>query len=123
MKHLLVFAAVVFPTFAFAALPMGPLGNTIDQIGSIVEYLIPLMVSIAVLLFLWGIVKFIANAGDETARSAGKSLMIWGMVAIFVMVSFWGIIGYVQESLGLTGAPVISTPAPDISNPVPNITP
>jgi len=102
--------------------PSSPAGMSISQVYALVQYLVPLMVSIAVLLFLWGIVKFIANIGNEEARKAGKELMIWGMVAIFVMVSFWGIIGYVQQSLGLIGQPVITGSAPVVSNPIPIVT-
>ena len=30
--------------------------------------------------------------------------MIWGMVAIFVMVALWSILGYLQKELGLNAA-------------------
>ena len=108
------YAFFLFPSIAFAQELSGPLANTITQISALVNTLIPLLLAIAVLLFLWGLVKFIANIGDETARAAGKSLMIWGMIALFVMVSFWGIIGYVQESLGLTGVPIVTSPPPSV---------
>lgn len=88
----------------------GPLANTIGQISALVNTLIPLLLSVAVLLFFWGLVKYIANASDEAAKESGKQLMIWGMIALFVMVAFWGIIGYVQSSLGLTGTVQVSTP-------------
>lgn len=104
----------MIPSVTFAQELSGPLANTLNQIAALVNNLVPLLLAIAVLLFLWGLVKFIANIGDETARAAGKSLMIWGMIALFVMVSFWGIIGYVQESLGLTGQPIITPPPPSI---------
>lgn len=88
----------------------GPLATTITTISSIVTTLIPLLLSIAVLLFFWGLVKYIANASDEAAKESGKTLMIWGMIALFVMVAFWGIIGYVQQSFGITGTVTVSTP-------------
>ncbi|KKU78915.1 MAG: hypothetical protein UY04_C0023G0014 [Parcubacteria group bacterium GW2011_GWA2_47_7] len=100
-----------------------PISNTIVLIGDIAGQLIPLMMALAVLMFFWGILKFIANIGDEDARKAGKSMMVWGMIALFVMVSFWGIIGYVQESLGLQGVPVVTSEAPTFSNPTPGSTP
>ena len=65
--------------------------------------MVPLLLAVAIVLFFWGLVKFIANASDEAARESGKNLMIWGMIAIFVMVAFWSIIGYVQSSLGVSG--------------------
>ncbi len=109
MKKIVISTLVLFPTAAFAA---SPLENTIATIGGIVDLLIPLLLSVAVLLFFWGLVKYIANASDEAAKEQGKTLMIWGMIAIFVMVAFWGIIGYVQTSLGLTGTAVGQGTAP-----------
>ncbi len=118
MKALFLILLALFPSAAFAQASLGPLFGTINQIQSVVTALIPLLSSLAVLMFMWGLVKFIANIGDESARAAGKHLMIWGMVALFVMVGFWSIIGYVQQSLGLSGS-VTPGIAPMMGNPVP----
>jgi|SRR3989338_3369576 len=114
MKKVIAGALFLSPTMAFAAVS-GPLGDTLDQVDAVVAFLIPLLLSIAVLLFFWGLVKYIANASDEAAKESGKTLMIWGMIAIFVMVAFWGIIGYVQESIGLSGSvEVVAPPTIDV---------
>ncbi len=118
MKPSLFIAITLLPGIAFAQASLGPLFGTINQIQSIVTALIPLLSSLAVLMFMWGLVKFIANIGDESARAAGKHLMIWGMIALFVMVGFWSIIGYVQQSLGISGSVTPGT-APMMGNPVP----
>jgi hypothetical protein len=36
--------------------------------------------------------RFVLAAGDEKKVSAGKSLMFWGAIGLFVMVSVWGIV-------------------------------
>ena len=66
----------------------------------------PVLVSLAIVAFFWGVVKFLANAGDEKAIEEGKQVMVWGLVGIFVLVSLWAIVGFIQQSLGLsaTGA-------------------
>jgi hypothetical protein len=110
MKKFIPSVLFVGPMIALAQVS-GPFGNFLLQLQDILDFLIPLMLSLAVLVFLWGLVKFIANADDEGAKESGKNLMVWGMIALFVMVSFWGIIGFVQESLGITGM-ITSTPAP-----------
>ncbi len=56
--------------------------------------LVPLLVGIALLVFFWGIVKFIKSAGSETARDDAKNIMFWGIIALFVMVSIWGIVQF-----------------------------
>jgi hypothetical protein len=92
----------------------GPIGTTLDLVQTIIDILIPLLLSLAVLVFLWGLVKYIANASDEAAKESAKLLMVWGMIGLFVMVTFWGIIGYFQESVGLTGN-IVTTPAPNVT--------
>ena len=60
-----------------------------------------LLMSLAVLVFFWGLVKFIFRVGgDEKALTEGKSLMIWGIIALFVMVSIWGIISFFYNDIG-----------------------
>src|SRR3989338_10236796 len=102
MKKVIAGALFLSPTMAFAAVS-GPLGDTLDQVDAVVAFLIPLLLSIAVLLFFWGLVKYIANASYEAAKESGKTLMIWGMIAIFIMVALWSILGWVQTTLELTG--------------------
>lgn len=106
MKKLITGVLFLSPVFAFADITA-----TIGLIQGIIDLLIPLLMTLAVVAFFWGLVKYIANADDEAAKESGKTLMIWGMVAIFVMVAFWGIIGFFQESLGLSGAIDQGTPA------------
>jgi uncharacterized membrane protein (GlpM family) len=64
-------------------------------------YIIPLIIGIAVVWFLIALVKFVANQGDEEKRKEARSTMIWGIVAIFVMVSVWGLVNVLQNTFGL----------------------
>ena len=98
MKTFIISALLLSPTLAFA-----DFASSIAKINAAVTLIIPLLMSLAIVAFFWGLVKYIANADDEGAKESGKTLMIWGMIAIFVMVAFWGIIGYVQSSLDITG--------------------
>ena len=60
--------------------------------------LIVLVASIALLLFFWGIAKFIRAAGDEKAVDEGKRFMFWSVIALFVMASLVGLITFLQEA-------------------------
>lgn len=75
--------------------------SLIDLGIDLFEKLIPIFIGVAIIVFFWGIIKFIANAGDEKAIEDGKKFMIWGIVGLFVIVSMWGIIGFLQESLDI----------------------
>ena len=43
-------------------------------------------------VFFWGIVLFILNTDDDKKRAEGKQWMMWGVIALFVMVTLWGIV-------------------------------
>jgi uncharacterized membrane protein YidH (DUF202 family) len=116
MKKFITGALLMGPALAFA---QTPLQTTLGTFQTVINFLIPLMISLAVLVFFWGLVKYIANASDEAAKESGKTLMIWGMIALFVMVAFWGIIGYVQSTLNLSGTVSVTT-APAV-NVVPSV--
>ena len=57
-----------------------------------------IVIALALLYFFWGLARFILNAGDEDAQKAGKSIMLWGIIAFFVMVSVWGIVNFIGNA-------------------------
>ena len=85
----------LFPLFAFAE----GLDNLLIRIGSLILLLIPLVVSLALLYFLWGLANFILAGDDKEKIEKGKSTMLWGIIALFVMVSVWGIVRFIQDTL------------------------
>jgi uncharacterized membrane protein YidH (DUF202 family) len=107
-------AVATAPFVAHAQFLSGPIGTTLQTIMNIIRFLIPLLLALAVLVFFWGIVKYVYHAEDEAEKENGKRIMIWGMIALFVMVGFWGIIGYVQRSFGISGS-VSAAPAPMVN--------
>jgi len=79
----------------------------IEAVGRLINPTIAILVGVALLVFIWGLVKFVFRVGgDEKAVGEGKSLMKWGLIALFVMLSVWGIVGFMQTALNLPGAPL-----------------
>ncbi len=79
----------------------------IVEFGRLVALAIPIVAGLALLGFFWGLTKFIFAAGSEDNREDGKRIMISGLIALFVMVSVWGIIRFFQADLGIIGGPSI----------------
>jgi len=78
---------------------------------SILTPLSVLLVGVAVVLFFLGLVRYIyGGLGDESAVREAKSMMIWGVVIIFMMISIWGFVEILQYTF-FGGA--VTTP-PDI---------
>lgn len=62
---------------------------------------------VAVVVFFWGVVKFISNANDAAERQKGKTLMVWGIISFVVLVSIWGFVALIlQDTFGIFAAPV-----------------
>jgi len=66
------------------------------------------------LIFFWGLAKFIFRVGgDENAVETGRRLMIWGVIALFVMMAIWGITSFIERNL-LPGESFTPPPVPTI---------
>lgn len=63
------------------------------------EYLIPIAIAIEVVLFTYGIILYIAKADNQEQRKQGSQYIMWGILAIFITLSFWAIIGILQRTL------------------------
>ena len=70
--------------------------------GIINNSVIPLIFAVATVMFVWGVVQFfIINADEEKKRAQGKQFMIWGIVALAVMLSVWGLVGILGATFGV----------------------
>jgi len=89
-KPLLLGALFFVPIIAFAQ--VSSFAGFVDLVVRILNAVIALLFAVALLVFFWGVAQFILNAGNEQKRTEGKGIMLWGIIALFVMVSLWGII-------------------------------
>lgn len=69
-------------------------------VTNIVNPIIYFIFALALMYFLYGVIVFIMNADDETARNTGKKHILWGIVGLFIMVSVYGILGIVLGTIG-----------------------
>ena len=91
---LLVAVAVVTPTLVGAV----TLGHTLGVVSDLINGLIPIVLAITVLIFFWGLAMYLLDAGNSERKSEGIRIMVMGVLALFVMVSIWGIIGVLQQT-------------------------
>ena len=71
-----------------------------NLINNIVNPVIYFLFAVALLYFLFGVLVFVINADDDTARATGKRHMFWGIVGLFIMVSVYGIIYIILGTVG-----------------------
>lgn len=59
------------------------------------------MMALAALYFLFGLLKYVMNFDSETERSDGRKHMIWGIIGLFIMLSVFGIIDFITDTIGV----------------------
>ncbi len=78
--------------------------NIIQKVNdAILTPIIYLLFAGATAYFLFGLMKFIMSQDSDEAQAAGKQHMVWGVIGIAIMVSVWGILNLINESVkGIT---------------------
>jgi len=96
-----IFIMVLFPVLAFAQQQGGgKIFELVDVFGKLIAKLIPVVIGLAVLIFLWGVLKYVV-AKDEESQKEARGVMLYGIIALFVMVSVWGLVNIFRQSLNL----------------------
>ena len=87
------------------------LGDFVGIFLSLYGLLLPILIGLSFLLFFWGVARFILHANNEKEVAIGKSYMIWGVIALFILTTIWGIVQFMSNELGFTtGGAVITQP-------------
>ena len=74
--------------------------------------LITVVVSLAMLYFLWGLTKYLTKTGDSTAQAEARGAMWYGLLTMFVMFSLWGLVQVLVNTFELDNS---ALPVPKIS--------
>lgn len=66
----------------------------------IINSLIPLLFGVVFLVIVWKLIDaWILHADDATSREEGQTIAITGVVVMVIMVSVWGILNLLKNSL------------------------
>ena len=65
--------------------------------------LLPVLASLALVGFFYGLVKYVFSAGDEDAKDQAKQVIIAGILALFLMAAIGGIIDFLLNATGTDG--------------------
>ena len=84
---MLLFGLLFNTAYAATGIPL------LDKIQTnILNPVIALLFSAAVVYFLYGVFEFVRGQGSDEARKTGAQHILWGVVGMAVMVSAYGII-------------------------------
>lgn len=109
MKKVILTTLALAPAFAFAQ-SLGNISVLLTSLGGLVDVALPIVVGIALLAFFWGLVQFIFSQGDETKKTDAKKVMLYGLIALFVMISVWGLVKFIGDAIGINQGGTIVIP-------------
>lgn len=75
--------------------------TSISTITGFINTLIVLLIGVAVLVFIWGLLKYVSAGGDEDKIKEARNTIIMGIVVIFVMTSVWGLVRILKNTFRL----------------------
>lgn len=64
--------------------------------------IVPLIFSLATLFFMWNLTMFIRSSDNSQKKEDARQRMVWGLIALFIMLSVWGIITILSNIFGIS---------------------
>ncbi|PIR70562.1 MAG: hypothetical protein COU46_00915 [Candidatus Niyogibacteria bacterium CG10_big_fil_rev_8_21_14_0_10_42_19] len=101
-------ASIALPLFASAQ----DIESILDTIQNILIQIIPILMILATVIFLWGVITYITAGGDEEKIKSGRTYMLWGIIALFVMVVIWGLVLVLENTFGIEREGIPEGPLP-----------
>lgn len=78
----------------------------IARVTNTLNLVIAVLTTIVVLVFSWGIVRFILKSDNETEQKKAKNTILWGIVGLAALILAWGLVTVIVDYfLGPGGGP------------------
>ena len=95
---LLIWTATPLLVFAQAQDVVTPIANNVLKLSRV---LVTIVFVLSVVVFGWGIVKFISSAGSADKVKEGRQFLLWGVVGMAVGASLFGLVQFMQVYFGI----------------------
>jgi len=118
MKHSLSSRALV--PLVLLVSPLCVHGQTFTYVKTLLQeflkllgVLVPIITALALIMLMWSAVELI-RAGKDEARTEGRKKVMWGVIALFVLVSVWGIVVVLQGMFFTSGTAMPNAQTPKL---------
>lgn len=74
--------------------------SLLGVISSIFGVIIPILVTLAVIYVIWNVIKY-TTADDDTAQDTARKGILNGIIALFVIVSIWGLVAIINRTFNI----------------------
>ncbi len=73
----------------------------VDYLGCQTRVVVlPFIFGLAVVSFVYGVVKMISNSSNEEAQTTGKTFILWGIIGFFVIISVYSLVAIIRRTVG-----------------------
>ena len=91
---------MVFPILTYAVTTPTNFRGLVMIVVDLITAILPIIVLLAFIYFLWGLVKYLKDAGGN--KDEATQMMLNGVIGFFVMASVWGFVNILVATLGTT---------------------
>lgn len=84
------------------------------RIGQILNAIVPVLIALGVVYFVWGVITFVI-ASDEEAKTTGRNRIIYGIIGLAVIIGMWGLVNILRNTFGVNNTGTIQLPTIPIS--------
>lgn len=64
----------------------------------LIQSAVGVLIVLALLLFLYGLVRYMMGIGDEEKQKESREYIVYGVIGLFVMVSMWGLVSVLTST-------------------------
>jgi len=75
-------------------------GGVLLKISELLNQVIPILITLAIIYFIWGVIQYV-TAKDEEKQAEARKTIVSGIIGIFVIVSIWGLVSLVGRTFGI----------------------
>ncbi len=87
----------------------------LSRLQQLLNVVMPILIGIAVIWFMWGVIAYVIS-GDEEKKKDARMHIIQGLIGLFIILSFWGIVGLLNNTLGVGPTKLNPTDVPCVEN-------
>ena len=93
----------------------GTLFTLLCRVGVLLNAVIPVLIALAVLYFVWGVVSYVI-ADEEEAKKKGRDRIIYGIIGLAVIIGVWGLVNLLRNTFSLNNSTTIELPTVPVIN-------
>lgn len=107
-KFAIALSTLALPALALAQYPINNSGDLYTTTLSVINRVVTIIIALAVVYTIYGAFKY-AFGDDEKDKADYKNNILYGLIALFVMVSIWGLVNILTGTFQLQSGTVPTT--------------